>query len=277
MKGWGMFKFACGVALVMGMCMSAAYAAGGPRGGGEDANAAVRNQALALAAEEYIGRYGPARDAMEGPVTANFKIGYAVPEFAAAGDTIWEVRYMLQRDGLPPGELRAFMWVNPTTKKVWFISGMKGDGNPAAAKEAPAAARADDAALAKEATAAYREIAAKVAAGDIAGAMERVLDNGELLKPTANRAEATKDLEKEQTFLTSEAVKGAKAGESKVQRREVNGKEVITVTWRLEGTAEYAKSVLPRGGRTPTLAEDGTLVVYMKKIEGKWMWNPFGW
>jgi hypothetical protein len=169
------------------------------------------------------------------------------------------------------------MWVNPTTKKVWFISGMKGRDNPAPAKEAPAAARADDAALAKEAAAAYREIAAKVVAGDFAGAMERVLDNGELLKATANRAEVTKDLEKEQTFLTSEAVKGAKPGESKVQRREVNGKEVITVTWRLAGTAEYATSVLPRGGRTPTLAEDGTLVVYMKKIEGKWMWNPFGW
>ena len=26
-----------------------------------------------------------------------------------------------------------------------------------------------------------------------------------------------------------------------------------------------------------TVAKDGTLIVLMKKIDGQWYWNPFGW
>ena len=32
------------------------------------------------------------------------------------------------------------------------------------------------------------------------------------------------------------------------------------------------------GGRSPaTVDKDGNLLVALKKIDGKWYWNPFGW
>jgi hypothetical protein len=34
---------------------------------------------------------------------------------------------------------------------------------------------------------------------------------------------------------------------------------------------------MPRPSKSPTQAEDGSLIVYMKRIDGKWYWQPFGW
>ena len=58
--------------------------------------------------------------------------------------------------------------------------------------------------------------------------------------------------------------------------RQVTGKEieVITVMFRLEGTESIEYTVRQDN---PTRREDGYLVVLMKKVDGKWYWNPFGW
>ncbi|NQT51627.1 hypothetical protein HQ576_06245, partial [bacterium] len=53
--------------------------------------------------------------------------------------------------------------------------------------------------------------------------------------------------------------------------------EEVTVTWRLSGSAEVGRVLFPRPHDHLTIAQDGTLIVYMKKIDGRWYWNPFGW
>jgi len=56
--------------------------------------------------------------------------------------------------------------------------------------------------------------------------------------------------------------------------------EEITVTFSLVGSRAIVNGdpVLARlRGGSPTVARDGTLIVLMKKIDGKWYWNPFGW
>ena len=57
----------------------------------------------------------------------------------------------------------------------------------------------------------------------------------------------------------------------------VSKKETVTVTFRLKGSAEVGRVLFPRNRGSLTVARDGTLIVVMKKIDGKWYWNPFGW
>jgi hypothetical protein len=109
------------VVMLFALVLSPAWSAESTRG----ANDATRQQALKVAEGEYIQRYGVARDAMEGPVTRKFRIGYDVPEFADKGDEIWEVRFE-KDDGSTAEihkELRADFWVNAKINKLLFISG----------------------------------------------------------------------------------------------------------------------------------------------------------
>ncbi|MBW8016936.1 MAG: hypothetical protein FVQ82_12190 [Planctomycetes bacterium] len=49
-----------------------------------------------------------------------------------------------------------------------------------------------------------------------------------------------------------------------------------TVTFAIPSTAKiYARHIPQAGGETET--ENGDLKVFMIKIDGKWLWNPFGW
>jgi hypothetical protein len=53
---------------------------------------------------------------------------------------------------------------------------------------------------------------------------------------------------------------------------------VTVVSWKLKGTQDIGKSLVNRKMNTyPTLAEDDNLMVVMKKKDGVWYWNPFGW
>ena len=59
--------------------------------------------------------------------------------------------------------------------------------------------------------------------------------------------------------------------------------EQISVTFQLSDSAEVGR-VLLRHRKAPhaerrsmTVAKDASLIVVMKKINGKWYWNPFGW
>lgn len=60
------------------------------------------------------------------------------------------------------------------------------------------------------------------------------------------------------------------------QKTEVKGNESATVTFIIPGTAEIYQKYNP-GGDTLTTCKSGDLKVYMKRIDGRWYWNPFGW
>ena len=62
---------------------------------------------------------------------------------------------------------------------------------------------------------------------------------------------------------------GAPVGATKV--------EPVSVSWRLEGSGEVGNVFFRRQKGSLTVARDGSLIVVMKKIDGRWYWNPFGW
>lgn len=54
--------------------------------------------------------------------------------------------------------------------------------------------------------------------------------------------------------------------------------EVITVTWKLPGTEAIGRRQWKGGGGDETVAQPKTtLIVLMKKKNGVWHWNPYGW
>jgi len=57
----------------------------------------------------------------------------------------------------------------------------------------------------------------------------------------------------------------------------VTGQEDITVTFDIPNTAVMYKKHVPRVSDRRTSDKKRNLRVYMKRINGKWMWNPFGW
>ncbi len=60
------------------------------------------------------------------------------------------------------------------------------------------------------------------------------------------------------------------------RKLEINGTETAVVTFILSGTAEICTKHIPAiDGVTSTDSDE--LKVYMKRINGVWYWNPFGW
>jgi len=57
----------------------------------------------------------------------------------------------------------------------------------------------------------------------------------------------------------------------------VSKAEEISVSFRLSGTTEIGNVLFRRQRGSLTIAADGSLIVFMKKINGRWYWNPFGW
>jgi len=58
------------------------------------------------------------------------------------------------------------------------------------------------------------------------------------------------------------------------------GSEDVTLLFSIPGTSEILRKHIPRiGGRSAemTVTRQGDLQVYMRRIDGKWYWNPFGW
>ena len=51
----------------------------------------------------------------------------------------------------------------------------------------------------------------------------------------------------------------------------------VTIIYRLVGSQDVVGALLRGKKGSLTVAENGTLIVVMKKIGGKWYWNPFGW
>jgi len=60
----------------------------------------------------------------------------------------------------------------------------------------------------------------------------------------------------------------------------VIGSESVTLLFHIPGTSELFRKHIPQiGGPSAekTITPEGDLQVYMKRINGKWYWNPFGW
>lgn len=57
----------------------------------------------------------------------------------------------------------------------------------------------------------------------------------------------------------------------------VKGYETATVTFIIRDAAEIYKKHAPEKSGSDSIDRAGNLHVYMKRINGKWYWNPFGW
>ena len=144
----------------------------------------------------------------------------------------------------------------------------------------------------------YEAITQYVERGEMRTASERLLDDGERIdarKITRLHQEFEKELAREAEILKrldDIRISGLKVQptEFEIVRQEtyllpwqespiesVTKSREITVTFRLGGSTELGTGYFPRRGHSLTVAKDGTLIVVMKKINGKWYWNPFGW
>jgi hypothetical protein len=141
--------------------------------------------------------------------------------------------------------------------------------------------------LVAEAQSAYKEIAALALHGEFQALQNRILDNGEPLKPRANWDDYRQSLTRTQAILETADLQNAKPSQSRVEQHhllqiqkddsDALAVEIILVAWKLQGSGDAAKKLIPVGSKTVTLSEDGLLVAYMKRIDGKWYWCPFGW
>jgi hypothetical protein len=141
----------------------------------------------------------------------------------------------------------------------------------------------------------FEKIESDLVKGELDGLASRLLDDGRVVDPAKaerERSEFTQAMEHErQVFRALEAVKTGR-GDFTVARdvtyefssvdaqgkpQAASKKETVTVTFRLLGSAEVGRRLLAGRRGSLTVAEDGTLVVVMKRIDGRWHWNPFGW
>jgi len=149
-------------------------------------------------------------------------------------------------------------------------------------------------AMVKQAVAAYESLKASILSGKPGETSSRLLDDGEPLeagrlerlraeyeKDLGREAEIFKVLDERQSKPVDFAVRREtlyRAAEMPTDERAVATKtETIGVTFRLSHSAEVGNVLLRRQKGSLTVAKDGTLIVVMKKINGKWYWNPFGW
>ncbi len=58
---------------------------------------------------------------------------------------------------------------------------------------------------------------------------------------------------------------------------EVNGYETATVTFMIQNAGQMYKKHASKKATQRDIDKAGNMQVYMKRINGKWYWNPFGW
>ncbi len=58
---------------------------------------------------------------------------------------------------------------------------------------------------------------------------------------------------------------------------EVNGYETATVTFLIQNAGQMYKKHASKKATQRDIDKAGNMQVYMKRINGKWYWNPFGW
>jgi len=147
----------------------------------------------------------------------------------------------------------------------------------------------------RDARDAFEKLKSDLVRGEIEGLVPNLLDNGRVIdeeKAKRVAAELSRDLQREQQVFESLAEIETEPGDYKVSRDAsyefpsvgkegmpigVTKKEAVTVTFKVTGSAEVGRVFFQRNRGSLTVAGDGTLIVVMKKIDGKWYWNPFGW
>jgi len=121
----------------------------------------------------------------------------------------------------------------------------------------------------------------------------RLLDNGRLRETTDRLwVEHSKDLAREKQVFDLLAEHGCKPGDFRVDRTSsyefaslpkdgdvaASKTEGFSVSFHMKDSQEIGNLLFSRQkGTTPTVDQDGMLIVLMRKIDGKWYWNPFGW
>jgi len=78
--------------------------------------------------------------------------------------------------------------------------------------------------------------------------------------------------------VTSNSGNGGISVETGAMPLTVTGYETGVVTFIIRDTADISKKYIPQVSDDTTVDDEtGNLKVYMKRINGKWHWNPFGW
>jgi hypothetical protein len=149
----------------------------------------------------------------------------------------------------------------------------------------------------KEAKEAYRDFVAAIQQGHDEKILATLLDDGRPIKPNSSqsaRDRLVKDLAGQKEVFDALRLYKVEDRDVKVKIVTIyemprppaddeplsSGGEEITITWRLAGSGEVGSTdprLSQQKGAFLTVASDGTLIVVMKRIQGKWYWNPFGW
>ena len=146
----------------------------------------------------------------------------------------------------------------------------------------------------KEARQALQEISAAITVRDLKKLEGRLMDNGRLFSfksVSPERLEkglqvevqilAKLDLNAEPRDLqferTSEYQVELSADQEHIEKTEK--RNIESIIWTIPDSAELVKEFLPhpRYGENSTFDRGGNLKIIMKKINGTWTWNPFGW
>lgn len=115
----------------------------------------------------------------------------------------------------------------------------------------------------------------------------RVLETSRILK---SKAEYFRDLERQETplimlenridpkaYSIKQSVKYSFDNIDNIKNGGVKA-EIIDVTFVLNGSKNVVTKCFPRGNSSSsTFNADGELVVVMRRINGNWYWQPFGW
>ena len=187
--------------------------------------------------------------------------------------------------------------------------GRSGKRSPDGASRAPTSPAAagpghrplDTAAIVKEGVAAYGQLLDRLFSGKYLALSRQIMDNGRPVpaaKVKRGWAGFVEAIKQEQALLAEVKAKGllapdrcsdfqvrpaprAKAkGAGESGRSPAPRSEDVTLLFTIPGTsAIYRKHIPQVGGRSAemTITRKGDLQVYMRRINGKWYWNPFGW
>jgi hypothetical protein len=105
---------------------------------------------------------------------------------------------------------------------------------------------------------------------------EKLLDDGRPWlesNSSGNADELQRDIQQTCKLMESLPAPGFKDGTIVVDPGGSEQVPNVTVCFRVPGAAGFSGGP-PRG---ITYSQDGVLLVVLKRIDGKWYWNPFGW
>jgi len=185
---------------------------------------------------------------------------------------------------------------------VWVSSRLPDEPPPEPSPVEEAPLSEEDAAILrgtlKEARAAFELIQSSILQGEYEAVFPRLLDNGKLIEARKLRvraigAELAEDLSQVVEILQVLEDRQPAWYEYEIERKATwecrsvaEGpllgirSDIIILRAKLSQTADLGKKVGRAGRNDPdafTVAEDGNLIVLLKKIDDEWRWNPFGW